>query len=106
MGADPVVDVGEQGDLDSERVAVTDQPAVEVLVFEGAEEPLDNAVGLRAADSGSDVAQQRVVAVESCLERLPAEARTVVGDQRDRCWDGPQVGAVVVEQVDAAPVGA
>jgi hypothetical protein len=58
VGSDGVVDLGEPVDFDGEGVAVVDGSAVEVLVLEGAEEPLDDAVGLRALDSGADVAQQ------------------------------------------------
>jgi hypothetical protein len=55
---------GEPVDFDGAGVAVVDGSAVEVLVLEGAEEPLDDAVDLRALDSGADVAQQRVFAGE------------------------------------------
>jgi hypothetical protein len=64
VGSDGVVDLAEPVDFDGEGVAVVDGSAVEVLVLEGAEEPLDDAVGLRALDSGADVAQQRVFAGE------------------------------------------
>jgi hypothetical protein len=57
-----------------------------LLVLQGAEEPFDDAVGLWAPHSGSDVPQQRVVASERVGEHGPAEARPVVGDDRDRCW--------------------
>jgi hypothetical protein len=62
-GVGCVVDLAEPVDFDGEGVAVVDGSAVEVLVLEGAEEPLDDAVGL-TLDSGADVAQQRVVAGE------------------------------------------
>jgi hypothetical protein len=55
---------GEPVDFDGTGVAVVDGSAVDVLVLEGAEEPLDDAVDLRALDSGADVAQQRVFAGE------------------------------------------
>jgi hypothetical protein len=59
VGSDGVVDLAEPVDFDGEGVAVLDGSAVEVLVLEGTEEPFDDAVGLRALDSGADVAQQR-----------------------------------------------
>jgi hypothetical protein len=46
VGSDGVVDLAEPVDFDGEGVAVVDGSAVEVLVLEGAEEPLDDAVGL------------------------------------------------------------
>ena len=68
VGSDGVVDLAEPVDFDGEGVAVVDGSEVEVLALEGAEEPLDDAVGLRALDSGADVAQQRVFAGESTRE--------------------------------------
>jgi hypothetical protein len=59
--------------------------AVEVLVFQGAEEPFDHAVGLRAPDSSPDVTKQRVVAGERLGEGAAAEAGAVVGDHCDGC---------------------
>ena len=53
VGPDGVVDPAEPVDFDGEGVAVLDGSAVEVLVLKGAEEPLDDAVGLRALDSGT-----------------------------------------------------
>jgi hypothetical protein len=53
VGSDGVVDLAEPVDFDGEGVAVLDGSAVEVLVLKGAEEPLDDAVGLRALDSGT-----------------------------------------------------
>ena len=53
VGSDGVVDLAEPIDFDGEGVAVLDGSAVEVLVLKGAEEPLDDAVGLRALDSGT-----------------------------------------------------
>jgi hypothetical protein len=47
VGSDGVVDLAEAVDFDGEGVAVVDGSAVEVLVLEGAEGPLDDAVGLR-----------------------------------------------------------
>src|SRR5712692_7426176 len=47
VGSDAVVDVAEAGGLHRKRSAVIDGCAVEVLVFEGAEETLDDAVSLR-----------------------------------------------------------
>ena len=47
MGSDGVVDLAESRDFHREGVAVVDRGAVEVLVFEGFEEPLDDSVGLR-----------------------------------------------------------
>jgi hypothetical protein len=49
-GSDGVVDLAEPVDFDGEGVAVVDGSAVEVLVLEGAEEPLDDAVGSWSAD--------------------------------------------------------
>nr|WP_239154049.1 hypothetical protein [Amycolatopsis sp. FDAARGOS 1241] len=37
----------EWAEFDGEGVAIADERAVEMLVFEGAEEPFDHAVGLR-----------------------------------------------------------
>jgi hypothetical protein len=45
VGSDGVVDLAEPVDFDGEGVAVVDGSAVEVLILEGAEEPLDDAVG-------------------------------------------------------------
>jgi hypothetical protein len=53
VGSDGVVDLAEPVDFDGEGVAALDGSAVEVLVLKGAEEPLDDAVGLRALDSGT-----------------------------------------------------
>lgn len=53
--SDGVVDVAVAVDFHVEGVAVTDEPAVEVLVFQGAEEPFDHTVGLGRADAGADV---------------------------------------------------
>src|SRR2546427_4795979 len=47
VGSDAVVDVAEAEGLHRKRSAVIDGCAVEVLVFEGAEETLDDAVSLR-----------------------------------------------------------
>jgi hypothetical protein len=47
VGADGVVDDAEAVDFHVEGVAVADVAAVEVFVFEGAEEAFDDAVGLR-----------------------------------------------------------
>ena len=55
VGAEGVVGVAELVDLDGEGVAVADDRAVEVLVLQGAEEPFDHAVGLRAPHPGADV---------------------------------------------------
>lgn len=46
VGSDGVVDDAESVDFHVEGVAVADVAAEEVLVFEGAEEPFDDAVGL------------------------------------------------------------
>src|SRR4030088_1068360 len=54
VGSDAVVDVAEAGGLHRKRSAVIDGCAVEVLVFEGAEETLDDAVSLRSPDAGVD----------------------------------------------------
>jgi len=51
VGPQGVVGAAEQAEFDSEGVAIADDRAVEVLVFQGAEEPFDHAVGLRAPDS-------------------------------------------------------
>ena len=64
VGPDLVVDVAEEVDLDVEGVGFVDESAVEVLVFQCLEVSLVDAVGLRAAHSGSDVAKQRVLAGE------------------------------------------
>lgn len=45
-----------------------------VLVFQGAEEPLDHANGLRASHPRADVPQQRVVTRERVREHGPPEA--------------------------------
>ena len=74
VGSDGVVELAEAIDLDGEHVAVADGGAVEVFIFQGAEEPFDDAVGLRALDAGPDVAQQRIVPVEGDRERRPAKA--------------------------------
>jgi hypothetical protein len=47
VGSDAVIDVAEAGGLHRDRSAVIDGCAIEVLVFEGAEETLDDAVSLR-----------------------------------------------------------
>jgi len=57
VGSDGVVDLSEAGDFDGERAGVIDRAAEQVLVFQGAEEALDDAVGLRGLDAGADVAQ-------------------------------------------------
>jgi hypothetical protein len=77
VGPQGVVGAAEQAEFDSEGVAIADDRAVEVLVFQGAEEPFDHAVGLRAPDSGADVTKQRVVAGERLGEGAAAEAGAV-----------------------------
>lgn len=57
MRADRVVDVEVAVDVRGEVLAVGDVVAVEVLVGDRAEEPLDLSVGLGALDAGADVAQ-------------------------------------------------
>ena len=76
----------EAADLDRQRIAVADDRRIQVLVLQGAKEPFDDAVGLWAPHSGSDVPQQRVAAGERVSEHSPAEAWAVVGDQGDRGW--------------------
>jgi hypothetical protein len=68
------VGVAELVDLDGEGIAVADDRAVEVFVLQGAEEPFDYAVGLRAPHPGTDVSEQRVVAGERLGEGAAAEA--------------------------------
>jgi hypothetical protein len=84
VGPQGVVGAAEQAEFDSEGVAIADDRAVEVLVIQGAEEPFDHAVGLRAPDSGADVTKQRVVAGERLGEGAAAEARAVVRSVCDR----------------------
>lgn len=107
MRSDPVVDVAEAGGLHRERAAVVDRRAVQVLIFEGAEEALDDAVGLRRADTGADVTQQRVAAGEGGLVDLAAEARAVIG--HDRNWsrdDVDDLAGGLVDEFQLAAVGA
>nr|WP_233532472.1 hypothetical protein [Antrihabitans sp. YC2-6] len=47
MGPDGVVDLPAPGDLDRECVTVGDAGPIKLFVFEGAEESLDQSVGLR-----------------------------------------------------------
>jgi hypothetical protein len=47
VGPQGVVGAAEQAEFDSEGVAIADDRAVEVLVFQGAEEPFDHAVRVR-----------------------------------------------------------
>jgi hypothetical protein len=56
VGADGVVDLAEAVDFYGQGVAV-DAATEQVLVLQRAEEPFDDAAGLRAADAGADVAQ-------------------------------------------------
>jgi hypothetical protein len=51
--------------------------AVEALVLQRAEEPLDDAVGLRDPDPSPDVGQQRLIASERRLVGLAAKAGAV-----------------------------
>jgi hypothetical protein len=44
VGPQGVVGAAEQAEFDSEGVAIADDRAVEVLVFQGAEEPFDHVV--------------------------------------------------------------
>ena len=67
---DAVVDVAEAGGLHRERSAVVDRCPIQVLVLECAEEAFDDAVGLRGADAGANVAQRRIVAGEGGLVGL------------------------------------
>lgn len=55
MGADPVVDVDGFHEPRVERGAVGDLVAVEVLVLDRLEDPLDHAVGLGSLVAGADV---------------------------------------------------
>jgi hypothetical protein len=87
--ADGVIDLPEPVDLDRERVTVADLTAVEVLVFQGAEEPFDDSVALRALDPSADMAHQRVLTGEGLSKHLTTETRPVVGDHRDRRRDLP-----------------
>jgi hypothetical protein len=64
VGSDGVVDLAESRDFHREGVAVVDRGAVEVLVFEGFEESLDDSVGLRGSDPGPDVTQDGIGTVE------------------------------------------
>jgi hypothetical protein len=60
VGPQGVVGAAEQAEFDSEGVAIADDRAVEVLVFQGAEEPFDRAVpagGCGRADPKSDAPQ-------------------------------------------------
>jgi hypothetical protein len=57
VGADGVVDLAEAVDFYGQGVAVVDAATEQVLVLQRAEEPFDDAAGLRAADAGADVAQ-------------------------------------------------
>src|SRR6266540_5451305 len=57
VGSDGVIDLAEAADFDGEGAGVVDRAAEQMLVFQGAEEPFDDAVGLRALDTGADVAQ-------------------------------------------------
>ena len=81
MGSDGVIDLAESLDFHGEGVAVVDRGAVEVLVFQGFEQPLDDSVGLRGSDPGPDVTQYGIVTVErpgTCC----CVARSVVEDEK------------------------
>jgi hypothetical protein len=76
-----------------------------MLVLEGAEETLDDAVGLRALDAGADMAQQRVLAGERLSKDGSAEAGPVVADHSD--WRGhsaDQFTGGVVDKVELTAV--
>jgi hypothetical protein len=94
------------GGFHVEGVTVADVSAVEVFVFEGAEESFDDAVGLRGFKAGADVTQQRVVAGECGLEGLPAKAGPVVRDHGDGCGGTADDVFVGVDDVHDAAVGA
>jgi hypothetical protein len=80
--------------------------AEQVLVFEGAEESLDRAVGLRALDAGADVAQERVLAGERFGEDCAVKAWCVVEDDGDGRGDGAQqLAGGLIDQVDVSAVG-
>lgn len=57
VGTPGVVELAEGIDLGRQLEDVADLDAVQVLVLEGAEEALDDAVGLRGVVSGADVAE-------------------------------------------------
>ena len=77
-----------------------------MFVLQGAEEPFDYAVGLRAPHPGTDVSEQRVVAGERLGEGAAAEAWAVVGDHRDRRRRLTNDVVVGVDDVHLAAVGA
>jgi hypothetical protein len=105
MGSDGVVDLAEPIDFDGQGVAVADRATEQMLVLQGAEEPLDHPVGLRALDAGADVAQQRVIAGERPGEHRAAEARPVVADDRDRRRHGAQqIAGGLIDQINLAAV--
>jgi len=79
---DRVVDDPESVYLHVQGIAVGNHAAEQVFVFQGAEEALDHAIGLRRPDPGADVSQQRVRPAERGLENLAAEAGTVVRHHR------------------------
>ena len=56
VGSDGVVDDAEGVDFHVEGVAVADVAAVEVFVFEGADEALDDTAGLGSFDPGAHMA--------------------------------------------------
>ena len=64
VGSDGVIDLAEAADFDGQRAGVVDGAAEQVLVLGRAEEPFDDAVGLRRLDPGADVPQQRIVTGE------------------------------------------
>ncbi len=77
-----------------------------MLVLQGAEEALDDAVGLRGLDAGADVAQQRIVAGERLGKHGTAEAWPVVADHGDGCGHGvQQFAGGLVDQVELAAIG-
>ena len=77
-----------------------------MLVFQGAEEPFDHAVGLRAPDSSADVTKQRVVAGERLGEGAAAEAEAVVGDHCDGCGNLADDEVLGVDHVHLPTVSA
>jgi hypothetical protein len=77
VGSQGVIGMPEAVDLDRLRDAVADDRPKQVLVLQGAEELFDDAVGLWAPHSGSDVPEQRVVAGERVSQHSPAEAWAV-----------------------------
>ena len=107
MGADGVVDDAEMVNFHVKGVAVGDVSAEEVLVFEGAEEAFDGAVGLGGFDSGARTWRSRGSLLSKAVWKVcPRKAGPVVGDHRDGGRQVVDDGFGGIDNVHHAAVGA